>query len=344
MKNKLFLKKLFLRNFRRYEEAFFQFQPTLNTIVGPNAFGKTTILEAIQFLMNGRSFRTHQVVDLIRYEQNFFYIEANFIKQGIEQTLKISFDGQERKIIYNSTPCHSSSNLLGLLQGVVVTPDSASLVKGSPDLRRHFLDLQIAQVDPLYVHHLSRYNRAMRQRNMLLKARNLVTIETWEQEMAGSAAYLTMQRDKAVQDLTRLGNALHFNLTNDSQPLSLEYKSSNVQRDDLKSLKNHFVSQWNKNRTRETEIGFTLTGPHRDDVLIKIGNREASLFASEGQQRCCVMALRLAEWQRLQEKSSETPLMLVDDVGISLDGSRREKLMNFLKGLGQVFLTSTDHL
>lgn len=342
-KKGLFLKTLLLRNFRRYEESFFQFQPNLNTIVGPNAFGKTTILEAIQYLMSGRSFRTHQASDLIRYDQNFFYIEANFIKQGIEQTLKISYDGNERKIIYNSTLCHSSASLLGLLQGVVVTPDSASLVKGSPDLRRHFLDLQLAQVDPLYVHHLTRFTRAMRQRNILLKRKDFSTIESWEHEMAGSSAYVTMQRNQVIIDLERLVNPLHALLTSDTQPLSLEYKSSGgLQKKDLQSLKDHYIQQWSKNRFREKELGFTLTGPHRDDVIIKIGNREASLFASEGQQRSCVMALRLAEWQRLHQVSSEMPLMLVDDVGVSLDKTRKQKLMTFLKELGQVFLTYTD--
>ena len=342
MKTKLFLKKLLLRNFRRYDEVFLQFKPNLNTIVGPNAYGKTTILEAIQFLINGRSFRTHQALDLIRHDQGFFYIEASFIKQGIEQTLKISFDGQERKIIYNSTQLHSSAGLLGLLQGVVVTPDSASLVKGSPDLRRHFLDLQIAQVDPLYVHHLTRYSRAMRQRNILLKHKDFSTIEMWEQEMASSAAYVTLQRKQAIVDLEKIGNPFHEMLTGDLQPLSLEYKSSGNACKDLSSLKECYLQLWNKNRSREKELGFTLTGPHRDDVLIKIGKREASFFASEGQQRTCVMALRLAEWQRLNELSLEAPLMLVDDVGVSLDGFRREKLMNFLRGLGQVFLTSTE--
>ena len=180
--NRLYLRNLYLRQFRRYEEVHFQFNPTINSIVGPNAHGKTTILEAIQFLMSGRSFRTQQPSDLIRHEQNYFYIEADFIKQGIQQTLKISYDGKERKIVHNSTVCQSSTNLLGLLQGVVVIPDSASLVKGSPLLRRHFLDLQIAQVDPLYVHHLTRYARAMRQRNVLLKRKDLATIHGWNKK------------------------------------------------------------------------------------------------------------------------------------------------------------------
>ncbi len=330
-----------MRHFRKYDEVLFQFNPTINSIIGPNAHGKTTVLEAIQYLMTGRSFRTQQAADLIQYEQNFFYIEATFIKQEIEQTLRISY-GEERKIIYNSTLFHSSANLLGLLQGVIITPDSTHLIKGSPLFRRHFLDLQIAQVDPLYVHHLTRYTRAMRQRNVLLKNKELVTIQSWEHEMAVAAAYVTLQRKKAVLDLQRLGNILHFMLTEDQSPLSLDYKSSCSEMDDEQLLREHYLHQWKKIRHKEKEIGMTLYGPHRDDLLVKIGGREARLFASEGQQRSCLMALKLAEWQRLHSLSQEMPLMLIDDIGVSLDRSRQEKLLAHLKTMGQVFLTSTE--
>lgn len=340
----LFLQRLYLRNFRRYEEALFEFDPALNSIVGPNAQGKTTVLEAIQFLMNGRSFRTAQATDLIKHGQSSFFVEASFIKQGIEQTLKIGFDGKDRKIVYNSTPFQANANLLGLIQGVVVTPDDVSLIKGSPLLRRHFLDLQIAQVDPLYVHYLTRYTRAMRQRNILLKSKSLVSIDSWEQEMSGSAAYVVLQRKKAVGDLQKLVNTLHFMLTNDPQQLSVEYKHGPSQIEDPLQLRDYYLSHWQKNRLREKDLGITLSGPHRDDLLIKIAQLDARLFASEGQQRSCVMALKLAEWQRLNQICQEPPLMLVDDVGISLDGSRKQKLLEHLKTLGQVFMTSTEAL
>lgn len=340
----LFLQKLYLRYFRRYEEATFDFTPAINTIVGPNAYGKTTILEAIQLLINGRSFRTQQISDMIQYGQKYFHIEACFIKQGIAQTLKILYDGSERKIIHNSTAFSSVANLLGILQGVVLTPDSTSLIKGSPLLRRHFLDLQIAQIDPLYVHYLTRYIGAMRQRNVLLKKNEMLAIQTWEQEMAGAAAYVTLQREQTIADLQKWGNGLYGMLTAETAPLSLEYKNSSRQIKDMQLLRQHYLQQWDKLRLREKEVGMTLYGPHRDDLLIKIGDREVRLFASEGQQRSCVMALRLAEWQRLRELSQELPLMLIDDVGVSLDTTRRQKLLIHLKTLGQVFITSTEEL
>lgn len=338
----LFLQRLYLRRFRRYDEVIFHFDSQLNKIVGPNAYGKTTILEAIHFLMNGRSFRTQQAADLIQYGQDYFYIEGSFIKQGIEQTLKISHDGNEKKIMHNSTICPSAANLLGLLQGVVVTPDNASLVKGSPILRRHFLDLQIAQIDPLYVHHLTRYSKAMRQRNVLLKSKDFTTIKGWEKEMSNAAAYVTLQRRQAVEDLQHLVKSLHKMLMDEESLLSLDYRSSGQEISSLQSLSEHYLKQWDKMRSREKEIGITLYGPHRDDFIIKIADRDARFFASEGQQRSCVMALRLAEWQRLYNLTQERPLMLIDDVGIGLDHIRRRKLLEHLSTLGQVFLTSTE--
>lgn len=340
----LFLRKLYLKFFRRYDEAFFQFDPGINTIVGPNAYGKTTILEAIHLLMHGRSFRTQQLADLIQHGQNSFYIEGTFVKQGIEQTLKISFDGKERKIVHNHTVCPTSTNLLGLLQGVITTPDHVSLVKGGPLLRRHFLDLQIAQVDPLYVHHLTRYVRAMRHRNILLKRKDLTTIKGWEQEMSNAAAYLTIQRKQAVDDLQKLVQSLYRMLADGEKPLVLTYKGSGGALDGGVIPPQYYLEKWNQLRPREKEIGVTLYGPHRDDLMIKMGDQEIRFFASEGEQRSCVVALRLAEWQRLNILTQERPLMLIDDVGVGLDQARRLRLWNYMHTLGQVFLTSTEEI
>ena len=160
--------------------------------------------------------------------------------------------------------------------------------------------------------------------------------------MASSASYITLQRKQTVGDLQKLCNPMHQMLSGESELLGLEYKSSCSPFEDLHLLQEHYLHQWNRMRHREKEIGMTLFGPHRDDLLIKIGEKEARHFASEGQQRSCVMALRLSEWQRLHTLSNELPLMLIDDVGVSLDGSRRQKLMDHLLKLGQVFLTSAE--
>lgn len=336
------LSALYLKNFRIYEEARFSFKEGLNWIVGPNASGKTTILEALYVLMTGRSFRTTQLGELIRHGCDFFYLEASFIKYGLEQVLKFSFNGIERKIIHNQTVLPSSVSLLGLLKGVVMTPDDVSLVKGQPALRRQFLDVQIAQCDPLYVHHLTRYNRAVQQRNALLRLKKKEGIELWEHELALSSSYLTEKRYSAAADLQELGQKIHDSLAGEPFPFSLSYKSSAPPAKEL--LREHFLHQLNRNRQREMELGFTITGPHKDDLLIHLSQKEVRHFGSEGQQRTCVAALKLAEWERVKRAEDGVPLMMVDDAGISLDPSRRKTLLMHLESLGQVFLTTTDRL
>lgn len=337
------LRSIYLHHFRNYDEAVFEFSPRLNLICGPNAQGKTSLLEAVYFLMTGRSFRSSHHTDMIKQDAANLYVEALFIKHGIEQKLKFFCDARERKILYNSTLFSSSSSLLGLLQGVVMAPDDVALVKAAPQVRRTFLDMQLAQIDPLYVHHLTRYHRAMRQRNHLLRAKSLVTIESWECEMATSAAYLTYQRALTVKDLQGIATHIHHLLTGSEETLQIEYKAHVPNITTLAELEKAYINLWSKQRQRETLLGYTLSGPHKDDLILTINNKEVRSFASEGQQRGCVMALRLAEWERLRCLAEEPPLLLVDDIGLSLDASRRRRLLEkIIAHPGQIFLSTTD--
>jgi DNA replication and repair protein RecF len=338
----MFIKTLYLQNFRSYVEAYFEFCPHVNLICGPNAKGKTSLLEAIHLLMIGRSFRTAQYLDLIRQTQPGFYVESSFVKHGIDQTLRIVGNTKERQIIHNSTSFSSLSNLLGLMQGVLQTPDDVNIIKGAPQLRRQFLDIQIAQADPLYVHHLTRYARAMRQRNQLLRTKNMSTIEAWEFEMSQSGAYIVSKRQQTIKNLQEYSQNYYTVLTNEQTPLVLNYRTNSAHLSDLEEIKLFFQMQYRKHRERERILGYTLTGPHKDDFNILIEGRDVRLFASEGQQRSCATVLHFAEWESLRKAGAEKPLFMIDDVGISLDKNRRERLTNQLAGLGQVFLTTTD--
>lgn len=333
------LKALYLRNFRNYSEAFLHFGPGVNAICGPNAQGKTNLLEAVYVLMTGRSFRTPRLADLIRFGESSFYIEALFLKNEVEHLLKIHCDGVQRKIILNSTSLTKVSSLLGLLMGVVLSPEDSELVKGQPASRREFLDLQIAKASPLYLHHLSRYLRAMKHRNHLLRCKELSTIEVWEEEMARSAAYITLQRRQVVQELETEGHPLQMALSGSVDAIQLIYKSSAMQ-SKTEDLHSYFLSQYSKHRLKEMSLGSTLTGPHRDDLSIFLHDKDIRLFGSEGQQRSCVAALRLAEWERLYKCTEERPLMCIDDAGISLDKEREACLYKALTQLGQVFITT----
>lgn len=333
------LRSLYLHQFRVFKEAFFELSPQFNVIHGPNAQGKTSLLEAIFFLVAGKSFRGAHTPELITQGASNFYLEAHLTKHGITQILRTTCSPQERKFVYNNTLVPSISHLLGLLQCVVASPDDVYLIKGGPFLRRQYLDVQIAQIDPLYVHHLTRYLRALKQRNCLLRANQMLTIESWEYEMASSAAYITKQRAIAVHDLDKSIGKIHQKLTDSKEILSLHYKSSAVE---ISEKEDYFLSLYKKNRRREVDLGITLHGPHKDDLFISIDGRDIRAFASEGQQRTCINSLRFAEWERLSQQSTEDPIMLIDDFGIGLDDHRRDLLLNHLKILAQVFITTTS--
>jgi DNA replication and repair protein RecF len=340
----LFIQSLQVRDFRNCDFACLEFSPQVNLIFGQNAQGKTSLLEAIYLCVAGRSFRTSQIADLVRYQQSHFYVEIRFVKNTVEQRIRIAYGDGERQIFYNSTACQSAAALLGIIPGVAMTTEDIGLVRGTPQLRRHFLDLQIAQTDPLYLHHLTRFQRAMRQRNQLLKSRTTLSIEGWEMEMAVSAAYVVKARIQAVDDIQRHAQTRYFQLAHEEELFEVTYKSGAPLQDSAAELQRYYLKQYQHLRQREMQLGATLHGPHRDDLELWIDGREARSYASEGQQRSCVTALRLAEYDRLHALSGMKPLLIIDDVAVSLDCRRSAKLMAQLLSVGQVFVSTVDDL
>src|SRR3990167_7111875 len=162
------LKSLYLHHFRNYEEELVVFQPGLNCIDGDNGSGKSNLLEALHLISTGKSFRTHRLYDLVHQEKTSFTLEALFLKGSISHHLHLSFGKEGRKLTYNETSYTSFLPLFGLLPFTLLCPEDISIFTGSPGERRRFLDLHIAQIDPLYLHHLGRYQKSLKQRNALL--------------------------------------------------------------------------------------------------------------------------------------------------------------------------------
>lgn len=340
----MFLKAIHLQNFRRYEDVFFEFAPDVNVIYGRNAVGKTTILEAISLLITGRSFRTPNHADLIKQGAPGFTIEALIVKNSVEQKLRFFFSTKEKRITINQTSYPTTSALMGILNGVTIHPDDVEIVKGSPSERRRLLDLHLAQSSPVYMHHLSRFHQAMRQRNVLLKQKSSAAITTWEHEMALAASYIVPARANAVIELETKSRQIYQEVSGGLGDLSLDYKAYGAGDNKHRSqpeLYTLYFEQFKRHRIREFELGVTLSGPHKDDISIAIGSQEARAYASEGQQRSCAVAMRLAEWNLLNLAGSGSPLMLIDDFGIGLDITRQNKLIAYFSGLNQVFLTTT---
>ena len=288
-------------------------------------------------MMTGHSFRTSFPEEMIRHGDREFVIQASFCKHGVEQSVKIHFDGKKKQVFHNEAKLCTNGALLGHLQGVILTPDHIQLVKGGPQIRRHYLDLLLAQIDPLYVHHLTRYTKALKQRNLQLKERRCEAIDVWEEQMAYSATFLTGKRQEIIDRITPCAKDVYYKLAGEKISLGLIYKPFGQ----AKTFE-EFSAQFKRHRAKEMEMGYTMTGPHRDDFLIGIGDNEARNFASEGQKHTLVAALFLAKWHIIQTLSDALPLLLIDDVGVGLDATRRKNMMEYLETLGQVVLTSTE--
>lgn len=334
------IESLYLRQFRKLADRRFDFAPGVNVLVGPNAQGKTTVLEALYFLITGRSFRTSRLSDLFQTGSSRFDLACDFIKGDSPTRLTVSVEPDLKQITYHDTRSNSLNVLLGLIVGSVMTPDDSHLIKGSPQVRREFIDTQISETDPLYSWHLSRYQRAMKQRNALLKARQLTTCESWEHEMAVSAAYIHKSRQEAVKLLEAYFQIVYSRLQASEEKVGISFVSQGPEDEDLDE--EFFRKQWAKLRERETHLGYTSLGPHKDDLEILIHDKAAKAYASEGQKQTLLSALKLAEWRRLYEMGEEMPLFMIDDVGLGLDRTRRERLFKEVASMGQVFITTTD--
>jgi DNA replication and repair protein RecF len=306
----------------------FTFSPALNTLYGENAQGKTTVIEAIYLLITGRSFRTHALQELIRFGEEYFYIEGHFEKNGVSQVLKIYYSQEKKTIWHNKTTLPSFSSLFGILYGVSLAPEDLQIIKGGPKLRRQLLDIQSAQASPLYLYHLRRYQGAMKQRNALLRCRSSTGIEVWEQQMALSAFHLKKERAKLIDYLNQELAQSPFELQ------KLQY---------VPGFTDNYLEILARNREKDFLLRSTTAGPHKDDLLLNLDGKEAKLFASEGQKRAAVAILKIASWHVLAKETRSCPVLLIDDLGVSFDKGRMEKLIDHLEnGFDQLFVTTAQ--
>lgn len=324
---------LHLKDFRRFESAHIELEPGLNYFHGPNAAGKTTLLEALLLLATGRSMRTRHLDQLVRLGAERFGLSCRFERHGINQQIDLFSTGKRHELTINATRGHRLHALLGLCQGVVITPEDLHIVSGGPDERRRFIDGHLCITDPLYVHHLHRYKRALKQRAACLKQRSFATIGVWEAELAKAAAYITAKRAEGLEALTKEAAPLLQALSGGSEELSLSFKIPDQE------LETYYTKLFEKNREKEAILQTTIAGPHRDDIQIQINANAARSFASEGQKKSIVCALRLAQWHHMHE--DEPPFLGIDDIGACFDAERLKALLEQIESLGaQVFVTA----
>lgn len=342
----MILKRIRARGFRNIEEGEIAFTPGVNLIFGRNAEGKTNLLEAVYYFARGKSFRGAKDSELCRFGSRFYEIEAAFSGGGREKRLLYRYTGREKVRLINGAPAESAAEMIGHFRAVLFHPEHLSLVKGAPALRREFLNVAISQVMPAYIGVYAAYQRILDQRNSLLKQANsgLYTdaceLAVWSERLAESAARVAGMRYRYLSMLSPRAEALLSEISLGRERLSLSYRSEVVE-DEEESMRERYRRLFLSDHAREIAAGFTVFGPHHDDIRMELSGHSAKEFASQGQQRSITLALKLGEGEVSSEISGEYPVFLFDDVMSELDAGRRSFLLSALAGR-QILLTACD--
>ena len=339
----MYIKSLTVENFRNYEHEKIEFLPTTNVFYGNNAQGKTNLLEAIYLFSHGRSHRAHSDTELIRFGEEFYLLTLNFCDSQRDYTTQIRYSQNKKKQIkINNVPINKLSMLMSYLNVVMFSPDDVDLVKGSPSKRRGFCDEAISQIYPKYLSALINYHKALIQKNSLLKnlrslgSSNDTTLSCWNEQLATNGAVIFNHRSEFLKIIEELAKPIHKDIT--GEEISLEYQPGiKLENGDSKE----FYNILERNQKREIEQGISQIGIQRDDFKISINSNEAKVFGSQGQQRTCVLSLKIAETEYIKSIKDEYPVLLLDDIMSELDINRRKYLWECITDK-QVIMTCTD--
>ena len=362
------IKTITLYKFRNYDEEVIDVQSGINVFFGDNAQGKTNILEAVYLCACARSHRTAKDIDLINKQSDFYKIKIDFVdQQQVEDTLEITYQNAvpghpdkvraQRIIHHNGFKLNRVSDMMGLFHAVIFAPEDLMIIKEGPSVRRRYIDLLISQVRPSYFVHLQQYSLLLSQRNKLLKQyrhqnkghvkplsdTEKMQIETWDEALAKQAAAIMVQRRLYIERVQQWAAKAQEEISYGKEVLNVRYKS--IPGIDHNNSEDELISQINNKLKTilndDIDKGVTTIGPHRDDIEISLNDEQIKPYASQGQQRSAVLALKIAELHILKEDIGESPVLLLDDVMSELDENRRAALLNHIDD-AQIFVTCTD--
>lgn len=343
----MYITKIQLEQFRNMEEIVLYPCPGINVIYGNNAQGKTNLAEAIWMFTGAKSFRGAKEKEMLRFGSEQTKLHLEFWGENRHQTADLHIKNQKIAFL-NEIQLESAAKLAGHFYAVVFSPSHLSLVKDGPALRRKFLDTALCQIIPKYEANLKEYHRILDQRNALLKDLEHFpqlsdTVDIWDQHLAKCGAWLLYCRAQYVKRILPVACEVYSGISNAKEQLSLSLESSIGAEEDMdrEQLQKRFYDSLQKNRSTDIQKRATSCGPHRDDLELKVNDLPLRLYGSQGQQRSCVLALKLAECAVIEELTGESPVILLDDVMSELDSQRRSYLLNRIKGR-QVFVTCCD--
>ncbi|MCH5311383.1 MAG: DNA replication and repair protein RecF [Prevotella sp.] len=343
----MILKKLSIVNYKNIAEATLEMSPKINCFIGHNGAGKTNVLDAVYYLSFCRSSGNPVDSQLIRHDEPFFVLEGEYVADaGTDDDDVLSIycgmkRGTKKHFKRNKKEYKRLSEHIGLIPLVKVAPGDTLLIEGTSDERRQLMDVSIAQYDNQYIQALANYNKALQQRNIMLRVEeepNIDLLAIWEEQMAQYGEVVYEARRRFVEQLLPMFQRYYDSISMGNETVGLEY-TSHCQRGSL-------LDVIQRDRHKDRAVGYSLHGVHRDDLCFTLSGHQMKREASQGQKKTFVIALKLAQFEMLRQVSqcSNTPLLLLDDIFDKLDADRVEQIVKLVAGdeFGQIFITDTN--
>jgi DNA replication and repair protein RecF len=353
----MILSSINLKNFRSHKEIQLKFSGSLNYIVGGNGQGKTSILEAIYYLCTTRSNSSKSDSEVVSFNENEFEITGSFLtKAGAGSSeAKVFYSLTDNKKFYfqNNKHINRAADIIGNYPVVLLTPADHSITQGSPGDRRKFVDSVISQASGAYLKNLLDYNRTLRHRSSLLASikesrsrGSLEELDAWSEKLVMTGSELIKSRMKFVNEFDEYISLSYKRIMEDTEVPKIKYiylpSDSGDEANQNRNTEEIFFESLNRKKEEEIRRGANLVGPHRDDFIFEINSLNLRMFGSQGQHKTFQVVLRFAEFFYLKEITGKAPIFLLDDVFGELDASRSMKISEYLREVGQAFITITD--
>lgn len=334
----MYIESIQLKNFRNYENIKIDFHKGTNIFYGDNAQGKTNILEAAYLCGTTKSHRGSKDKEMIRFDQEEAHIRMNVVKDSLSYKIDMHLKKNKSKgIAINGIPIKKAKELFGIVNLVFFSPEDLNIIKNGPGERRRFMDLELCQLDPLYLTDLASYNHIVNQRNKLL--RDLYqspslrdTLDVWDLQMIQYGKKIIEKRETFVKELNEVIRDIHKNLTGGAENIQIIYEPS--------VMAAEYYDAIEKNKERDIRMKMTGTGPHRDDLCVSVNGIDIRKYGSQGQQRTSALSLKLSEIYLVKKRIKDTPVLLLDDVMSELDSNRQTYLLDSIDHI-QTLVTCT---
>lgn len=334
----MIIKSLELQNFRNYESLKLELDSKTNILYGNNAQGKTNVLEAIYICSTTKSHKGNKDSEIIKKDKEEGHIKLFLEKKDREYRIDIHLRNSKSKgIAINGIPIKKASELFGIFNVIIFSPEDLNIIKDGPSQRRRFIDVELCQLDKIYVYNLMNYKKILDQRNQLLKDIYFRpdlkdTLDVWDLQLAEYGSKVIKRREEFIKNINEIIKPIHSSITNGKENINLVY-SKNCEENEL-------YEQIIKNRDKDIKNKTTSVGPHRDDLLFFIDDMNVRIYGSQGQIRTSALSLKIAEIELVKSLINDMPVLLLDDVLSELDSDRQNHLLKSLDNI-QTLITCT---